>query len=931
MAISVPIITTFDAKGVTRAIKDFKKLDGAAAKTGSVLASVDSGARKFAGAFTKMAAIGGTVAGVIGKNLVDAAVESQKVMAQTSAIIKSTGGAANLTAKQVSDLSRTLSEQVGIDDELIQSSANLLLTFKQVQNQVGENNDIFNRAMMAALDLGNVFGSVDSAAIQLGKALSDPEKGITALRRAGINFTDDQKALIKELVDTNRTLDAQKVILQEVESQVGGTAIATATDFDKMKVAVGNVAEDLGGLLLPAFNSFSQFVSKSVVPVMQTFTSVVGKEGIGAGLEYLYGSIVNAVAGMGTFGKVVIGISAGFAALRVATVTYTGVLAAMNVITTVSNGALSTLITRLGAARVAMVAAGGVTALLTVAATLYTIYAGQKAKATQQTNDFVNALMNEKTASSEVLADLIKNDSQYKIIVGSLERVGVTLDDVREYANSGTGAFKKYVDGLAVMDSTAGITMDKLKAFAKAVGVSMNETTKAGGSAAWGLSEFARIAVTMREEALKTQTAMSLLAGAGLKPTGDATASLDAELQKLMQDLKTTQGDTNGVGTAVKSAAEKFRTFAAALKGYGSDQKAYNASIKDTKRAKDELTKATETVTKAQERYDQVVRGFGAGSSQAQKAESDLTQATRDRTRANIEVSRAEQDVIDKQKALDDLRKGADPAALAQLEDDVTTAKFGQADAEKALADAQAKNDPRAVAEAQIQLRDAIAGVTAAESALQTARSGSDPAVIKAAQDELTLSQLALTEAKNAEIQATNDMATAQTALNEAINGAAVGSETYKSALDDLNTAKANEAAQADAVAEAVDRETTAKLNLADAEREVRAARTGLSADQVKRAQKQTGVQAPKKRPKKGKAAGGMVDAGYPYVVGERGREMFIPSTSGKIVPNNQLGGGDVYNITINSKIADETLGDVIVTELRKYNKRSGALNIVVA
>jgi hypothetical protein len=213
---------------------------------------------------------------------------------------------------------------------------------------------------------------------------------------------------------------------------------------------------------------------------------------------------------------------------------------------------------------------------------------------------------------------------------------------------------------------------------------------------------------------------------------------------------------------------------------------------------------------------------------------------------------------------------------------------------------------------------------------LTTARAGADPAAVKAAQDELTLSEIALTEAKNAEITATNNITTAQTALNEAINGAAVGSTAYKDALAELNSAKETEASQADAVAEAVDREAQAKLRLADAEREVRAARTGLTAQQVKRAQKQTGVQAPKKK-KGNKAAGGMVDAGYPYIVGERGREMFVPSTSGKIVPNNQIGGGDVYNITINSKIADETLPDLIVTELRKYNKRSGALNIVVA
>lgn len=40
-----------------------------------------------------------------------------------------------------------------------------------------------------------------------------------------------------------------------------------------------------------------------------------------------------------------------------------------------------------------------------------------------------------------------------------------------------------------------------------------------------------------------------------------------------------------------------------------------------------------------------------------------------------------------------------------------------------------------------------------------------------------------------------------------------------------------------------------------------------------------------------GRADGGPVTAGTPYIVGERGPEMFVPKVSGTIVPNNQLAG----------------------------------------
>ena len=83
MAINVPIITTFDSKGITKAIRDFKKLETASDKAGYGLQSIDAGAKKFASAFTKVAAVGGLVVGVIGKSLVNAALESQKAMKQT--------------------------------------------------------------------------------------------------------------------------------------------------------------------------------------------------------------------------------------------------------------------------------------------------------------------------------------------------------------------------------------------------------------------------------------------------------------------------------------------------------------------------------------------------------------------------------------------------------------------------------------------------------------------------------------------------------------------------------------------------------------------------------------------------------------------------------------------------------------------------------
>ena len=323
MAISIPLITTFDAKGINRAITQFKRLDGGVNKSAFVLKNLNQATNN---AFRSVARVGAGVAlgaGLIGKALVTQAMEAKRVTAETNAIIKATGGSARISGQGVADLSDKLSMQIGVDDELIQKTANLLLTFKQVQNQVGEGNDIFNRAVTTAQDLGSVFGSAESGAMQLGKALSDPIAGITALRRAGINFTSAQKEQIKTLVQSGQTLEAQKLILDEVESQVGGTASATATDFGRMQVAVENVAEQLGTLLLPYLEDFANFVTTTIVPILTEFANTIGEEGLGGGIKFLGGEILTFFTNLEGTGAIIYGIVGAFIALKVAIVAYT--------------------------------------------------------------------------------------------------------------------------------------------------------------------------------------------------------------------------------------------------------------------------------------------------------------------------------------------------------------------------------------------------------------------------------------------------------------------------------------------------------------------------------------------------------------------------------------------------------------------------------
>jgi hypothetical protein len=252
---------------------------GDATSAQRALGSLDDSTTKTEGRFSKMGAVmkvamvGAGIAAVkFGKDSVDAFNESVKVGAQTEAVIKSTGGAANVTAKQVGDLASELQGLSGVEDEAIQSGQNMLLTFTNLKNEAGEGNDVFNQATRTLLDMSVALGTdAKTSAVQLGKALNDPIAGISALSRVGVTFTDEQKATIRTMVEMGDTAGAQKVILAELNKEFGGSAKAAGdaqSPMEKLSLRFGDLQEKAGGYLIPALEKLTE-VGLGVIDFVQ--------------------------------------------------------------------------------------------------------------------------------------------------------------------------------------------------------------------------------------------------------------------------------------------------------------------------------------------------------------------------------------------------------------------------------------------------------------------------------------------------------------------------------------------------------------------------------------------------------------------------------------------------------------------------------------
>jgi hypothetical protein len=115
-----------------------------------------------------------------------------------------------------------------------------------------------------------------SSAVQLGKALNDPVKGITALTRVGVSFTQQQIEQVKQLAAANQMYEAQKIVLDEVAAQFGGQAQAAAQTFGGQIKQLGNAwsdAKEKIGEYLVSNETFQNILDVTIV-TLQNFGNV---------------------------------------------------------------------------------------------------------------------------------------------------------------------------------------------------------------------------------------------------------------------------------------------------------------------------------------------------------------------------------------------------------------------------------------------------------------------------------------------------------------------------------------------------------------------------------------------------------------------------------------------------------------------------------
>jgi uncharacterized small protein (DUF1192 family) len=209
--------------------------------------------------FAPIVALTATV-GLLGRSLKVMGERESDVSALNKGLSRLSGG-----TKALQDLNKAadeLGKQTLFSENDFRQGFVLLTSFKKIGV------DSYGRVAEAAADVAHANKvDVKTSFMQLAKALQDPARNLAALNRSGIAFSETQRNMINDLMETGKTAEAHAMILRIVEGSYQDLAKAAGSGF-KGKV----------DLLGESFNDFAETIGESLVPALEPL--VVGLAGV---------------------------------------------------------------------------------------------------------------------------------------------------------------------------------------------------------------------------------------------------------------------------------------------------------------------------------------------------------------------------------------------------------------------------------------------------------------------------------------------------------------------------------------------------------------------------------------------------------------------------------------------------------------------------
>ncbi len=904
MAVVVPIISTFDAKGIDRAIRDFKRLQSGSDKAAFGLLNANKAAGSLVAGLAKISAVAIGAAAVIGKNLVDAASALEESQSKVNVVFGDSAGIIEDFAAK-SAVAAGISKQAAL--EAAGTYGNLFQAFGVGREQAA---NMSITLVQLASDLASFNNTSVEDAIQ---ALRSGLSGETEpLKRFGVALNDvrlKQEALNLGLYSGKGNLDvaaksqaAYALILKDTALAQGDFARTSDGAANQQRILAAqfqNIRAEIGTALLPVFKAMLSFINDRILPVLQQFANILGERGAGAAFKFLGQSILNFTSNLGPMGTAIFAVAGALGTLRAAAVAYT-IAANTAKLANIAFGA------SFAATPIGLIAAG-IAAVIAIIVILAVRFEGFRKVAIAAINVVIKAFELLVNAIIGVVNSFIAWNN---VFLKVFRFFGANLKDVTLLS---TVSFGQIGDAAEDAGKRATAALTKFD---------VAETAR-----------FLRRRTQLQEEkkeqdntfgggAAKVKTAAEML-----KDYTSALRGVTSQQKDLTKATAATGEAQRALGNATEGVRVAQAQFNLVTQGYPKESKKAQEATRALEDANRRLRDSNLSQADALRRVTQAEQALAA--LRAIKADPEaVAKAERNLSRSKFDVEEAAFRVAEAEQELADLRKSPEASAV-----EIRRAEI-------------------ALEEAKFRVAEATLGVRDAEGALASERSKSaTPEELAQAERDLDAAKRGVEDAIRDQKDATIEQAAAQAYLNEVLTGAKEGSDAYREALDDLNEAKKREQEAIDAVAEAFERERDALLSLIEAQRELNTLKRQTPSEVISRAETriaaQQGVALPSQVAAAAAAAaqaaaaataapafrsplgfgsipmfasGGIVTRPTIGLVGEAGPEAIIPL-------RDAAGMGSI-NITVNAGMGANgpEIGDAIVEALRKWQFRNGAL-----
>jgi hypothetical protein len=242
MAITIPIVSEFNSKGIQRALKSFRQLETNGQRAMFIL---KNGAKAAAAGFLAIGAAAGAAA-VLGVKFAQMAMEDQRSQRQLAQALRASTKATDADIKTREKWIDTTARALGVaDDKLRPAYARLVRSTKDA--------DKAQRLLNLAL---NISAATSKPLEAVTNALARAQDGqLTGLLRLGVGL-DKASIKGKTLADVQKTL----------ETNFGGAAAAQADTYEgrvaRLKVTFDELKESLGAKLLPVFDQIAKAIGR---------------------------------------------------------------------------------------------------------------------------------------------------------------------------------------------------------------------------------------------------------------------------------------------------------------------------------------------------------------------------------------------------------------------------------------------------------------------------------------------------------------------------------------------------------------------------------------------------------------------------------------------------------------------------------------------